>query len=302
MNPIKKYQHIKAANIVHCTGGGESLLRAQPGARRNDRKMDQAMKPAILVLAIGLVGGLGVTEAMAKCDIADTELEQAIAQKPEFRAPENRQMVRDLRSLRDAAFILWSYGRLEDCNRLMANIRELIFAPAMGSLGGSDEDEVNYQFAASEPFVHRGGAAEGRRGDEGAKALVSINELVPGLRADEIIGTEVRSSDDKIVGEVRNFVFGTKNRRDYAVVASGGFFTIGKDSFVVPIRFLSVTQERDSFFLHITEAEAKTVPLMPDHDYAGIPTDHEYGGPYVMWADTPYSHIMIPVTDHHDQP
>ena len=40
--------------------------------------------------------------------------------------------------------------------------------------------------------------------------------------------------------------------------------------------------------------------LMPDHDYAGIPTDHEYGGPYVMWADTPYAHIMIPVADHED--
>jgi hypothetical protein len=234
------------------------------------------MKPSILVLSVALISGLGglaglggfaVTHATAKCDIADTELEQAIAQKPEFRAPENRQMVRDLRSLRDAAFILWSYGRLEDCNRLMANIRELVFAPAMGSLGGSDEDEVNYQIAASEPFVHRGGAVEGRRDDEGAKPLISINELVPGLRADEIIGTEVRSSDDKIVGEVRNFVFGTKNRRDYAVVASGGFFTVGKDSFVVPIRHLRVNQARDSFFLHITEAEAKTVPLMPDHDY-----------------------------------
>ena len=226
------------------------------------------MKPAILLLSVMLLSSMGVADAMAKCDIADTRLEQAIAQKPEFRAPGNRQMVRDLRSLRDAAFILWSYGRLEDCNRLMANIRELIFAPAMGSLGGTDEDEVNYQTAASEPFVHHGGEVEGRRDDKGATALISINELVPGLRANEIIGTEVRSSDDKIVGEVRNFVFGTKDRRDYAIVASGGFFTIGKDSFVVPIRFLSVTQERDAFFLQISEAEVKSVPLMPDHDFA----------------------------------
>jgi hypothetical protein len=229
--------------------------------------MNKLNKPALLVLTIALFSGLGVADAVANCDIADTRLERAIAQKPEFRAPENRQMVRDLRSLRDAAFILWSYGRHEDCNRLMANIRELIFAPEMGSLGGSDEDEVNYQFAASEPFVHRGGAVVGRREDEGAKALISIDELVPGLRADEIIGTEVRSSDDKIVGEVRNFVFGTKDRRDYAVVASGGFFTIGKDSFVVPIRFLSITQERDSFFLRISEAAVKAVPLMPDQNY-----------------------------------
>ncbi len=42
--------------------------------------------------------------------------------------------------------------------------------------------------------------------------------------------------------------------------------------------------------------------LMPDHDYSGVPTDHTYGGPYVMWADTPYAHIMIPVTDHESHP
>ena len=81
------------------------------------------------------------------------------------------------------------------------------------------------------------------------------------------MGAEVRSSDDKIVGEVRNIVFGTKDRRDYAIVASGGFFTPGKDSIVVPIRFLKVSQERDSFFLPMPEAEVKTVPHMPDQDY-----------------------------------
>jgi hypothetical protein len=37
-----------------------------------------------------------------------------------------------------------------------------------------------------------------------------------------------RSSDDKIIGEVRNIVFGTKDRRGYAIVASGGFFPAGR--------------------------------------------------------------------------
>ncbi len=87
------------------------------------------------------------------------------------------------------------------------------------------------------------------------------------MRADEIIGAEVRSSDDKIVGEVRNFFFGTRDRRDYAIVASGGFFTTGKESIVVPMKFLKVSQERDSFFLPIPKAKITTVPLMPDQDY-----------------------------------
>jgi len=224
------------------------------------------MKPAGILLSFALLSALGVTQALAECNISDAKLEEAILNKPELRDPANRQMVRDLRNLRDSAFILWSYGRHDDCERLLASIRELVSSPSMGELGDNDEDEAEQQFAAREPIVQRGGATLGRRDDEGAKPLISINEMAPGLRADEIIGAEVRSSDDKIIGEVRNIVFGTKDRRDYAIVASGGFFIPGKDSIVVPIPVLKVSQERESFYLPITEAEVKAVPLMPDPD------------------------------------
>jgi len=219
-----------------------------------------------LVVAAALLSMLGLTPAMAECQIADARLEEAILQNPQLRGAANRQAVRDLRSLRDAAFTLWSYGRHEDCERLVANIRELIAGPNMGSLGGNDEEEATKQIEAREPKV-QAGAAKGQRGDKGAKPLIRIDELAPGLRADEIIGTEVRSSDDKIVGEVRNIVFGTKDRKDYAIVASGGFFTPGKDSIVVPIQALKVSQERSSFFLPMTKDAMKAVPLMPDQNY-----------------------------------
>jgi hypothetical protein len=227
------------------------------------------MNSARLFFTVALLGALGITQAMAECQIADAKLEEAILQKPELRGPAHRQSVRDLRSLRDAAFTLWSYGRHADCERLLANIRELIAGPAMASLGDNDEEEAEKQIAAREPKVQRG-AARGRRDEKGAKPLVAIDELAPGLRADEIMGAEVRSSDDKIIGEVRNIVFGTRDRRDYAIVASGGFFTPGKDSIVVPIRFLKVSPERDSFFLPLPEAQVKTVPLMPDQDYTWL--------------------------------
>lgn len=107
----------------------------------------------------------------------------------------------------------------------------------------------------------------GNRGKKDAKPLLRIDELAPGLRTDEMIGAEVRSSDDRIVGEVRNIVFGTKDGRDYAVVASGGFFTAGKNSIVVPIRSLMVSQDRASFYLPITKEVMKKVPLVPDQDY-----------------------------------
>ncbi|MGF9761715.1 PRC-barrel domain-containing protein [Microvirga sp. 0TCS3.31] len=224
------------------------------------------MKPPAILLVAALLSAFGITQAVADCQIADAKLEEAILQKPELRGKSNRQTVRDLRNLRDAAITLRSYGRHDDCERLLGNIRELLSGPSMDSLGGNDEEDAEKQMSAREPKVQRG-AVQGRRADKDAKPLVNIDELAPGLRADQIIGAEVRSTDDKIIGEVRNIVFGTKDRHDYAIVASGGFFTPGKESIVVPIRFLKVSQERDSFFLPMPEAEVKAVPHMPDQNY-----------------------------------
>src|SRR3954452_10532796 len=222
---------------------------------------------AIIVAAI--FGALAFTGAKAECEIADAKLEEAISQNPRLRGPANSQSVRDLRSLRDAAITLRSYGRHEDCERLLANIRELIAGPPMGSLGDNDEEEADKQNTAREPKIRRG-ASLGSRDKKDAKPLINIDQLIPGLRTDEMIGAEVRSSDDKIVGEVRNIVFGTKDGRDYAIIASGGFFTAGKDSIVVPIRALNVTQDRSSFFLPIIKEVMTTGPVIPDQDYAWL--------------------------------
>jgi hypothetical protein len=38
--------------------------------------------------------------------------------------------------------------------------------------------------------------------------------------------------------------------------------------------------------------------LVPDEKLMkDIPTDHRNGGPYVMWKDTPYAHVMVPLPD-----
>ena len=37
--------------------------------------------------------------------------------------------------------------------------------------------------------------------------------------------------------------------------------------------------------------------VVPKAPLKGITDDPKVGGPYVMWGDTPYAHIMIPVED-----
>src|SRR6478752_6458845 len=147
------------------------------------------VKSKAILLAV-FIGSAGFTAAHAECEIADAKLEEAIQQNPRLRGPANSQSVRDLRSLRDAAFTLRSYGRHDDCERLLANIRELIAGPPMCSLGDNDEDEAEKQASAREPKVLRG-AALGTRGNKDAKPLEEISNLAPSLRSDEIVGAEV---------------------------------------------------------------------------------------------------------------
>ena len=46
-----------------------------------------------------------------------------------------------------------------------------------------------------------------------------------------------------------------------------------------------------------TETGPHLMIIVPKELLKGITDDPSSGGPYVMWGDTPYAHIMIPVTD-----
>src|SRR3954454_9125108 len=107
------------------------------------------MKSTGILLSAAVLSGLMLGQARAECQIADAKLEEAILHQANLRGPVNRQSVRDLRRLRDAALVLQSYGRDRDCERLLGNIRELIAGPAMTTLGDSDEDNAEKQSDAT---------------------------------------------------------------------------------------------------------------------------------------------------------
>jgi hypothetical protein len=46
-----------------------------------------------------------------------------------------------------------------------------------------------------------------------------------------------------------------------------------------------------------TETGPHLMIVVPKELLKGITTDPSSGGPYVMWGDTPYAHIMVPVAD-----
>lgn len=48
----------------------------------------------------------------------------------------------------------------------------------------------------------------------------------------------------------------------------------------------------------VTDLGAHLMILVPDHTLLKGTTDHRNGGPWIMWPDTPYAHIMVPVESH----
>lgn len=79
--------------------------------------------------------------AHAACAVEENGLEPAIAAKKELQEAKNAQVVRDLRTLRDAAIVLESYGFPKECKELVAIVNELTANPEGTIKRSSDTDE-----------------------------------------------------------------------------------------------------------------------------------------------------------------
>ena len=92
-------------------------------------------------IVLASVCALAVTgRALAGCPVADAKIEKAIATKPEFRDAANAQVVRDLRTLRDAAVVLEAYEHEVACKRVVAVLNTLASNPER-ALGAGNTDE-----------------------------------------------------------------------------------------------------------------------------------------------------------------
>jgi len=94
------------ANAVLRTSAIKSKRAAVRHALRENFNDRMTMKSTVILLSATLLSCLAVTQAMADCQIADAKLEEAILHQENLRGSANRQSVRDLRRLRDAALIL----------------------------------------------------------------------------------------------------------------------------------------------------------------------------------------------------
>lgn len=92
-----------------------------------------------------------------------------------------------------------------------------------------------------------------------------------------------------------NFLDAYKNKKDPTYTGVGIAYMLKGDAPVSntdPYATMPTGKKND----WVTDVGGHLMILVPDHKLLkGISTNHMNGGPWVMWPDTPYVHIMVPV-------
>ncbi|MCJ2110600.1 photosystem reaction center subunit H [Methylobacterium sp. E-025] len=102
---------------------------------------------ALLMLAAGLA-----TPVEAACDVKGAKIEETIARKSELQEAANKQTVRDLRTLRDAAIVLETYSYVTECERVLEIVKTLAADPEKTiEKGDTDEEKAEDLQEARKP-------------------------------------------------------------------------------------------------------------------------------------------------------
>jgi hypothetical protein len=111
------------------------------------------MRRALPAIGLALATAATAAPARAACDVKGAQIEEAIAAKSELRADANAQMVRDLRTLRDAAIVLETYKFPGECEVLLGIAKSLLANPSktIEQGGDTDEDKAESLSEAREP-------------------------------------------------------------------------------------------------------------------------------------------------------
>lgn len=175
------------------------------------------------------------------CSDAISDNDAWLSDQPEVRASLDTTAQRDLRDLRTAAMILQRNGRGDTCEDVVE---------AMRAIAGQRYEEAQNQ-AQDEAQIQD---EEESARSENLIATVSVAELQGALRADEIIGRDVRNLQNEELGEVDDVIVATSDAgQTYVIVAHGGFLGIGEEQVAVPLSSLRLTQDRDVLVLDMSK-------------------------------------------------
>jgi hypothetical protein len=191
-----------------------------------------------------LAGSAGF--AAAECTVVNPEIEAQLRESPDTRAGYSQTLTRDVRELRNAAQILSAYGKDGACEEVAEAIDELV----------SNPQEANRMVRGGDSVAGWRDAPAGYD-YEAAQSLTDMNGQ---MRANDVLGADVRSANNDTIGEISDIVFAPNGKAAYAVVAYGGFLGLGEEESAVPFNALKVTEDGDVFYVSMTEEQLKDAP------------------------------------------
>jgi len=197
----------------------------------------------ILMGAASAAAIFAAVPAWADCTEELNEFDKKLTSNDEYRASMSSRMRADLRQLRDSAILLQQAGQEDACEEVVAAIKDIIENPR--------------ETAEATPAYGDWNTAEMER----LKSAQSLDQLAGRMRAEEIIGSDIRNLKNEDLGEIEDILLATdRDETSYAIVSHGGFLGLGEKQIAVPMRTLKVTEDKDVFVLDISEEQLEGAP------------------------------------------
>lgn len=147
--------------------------------------------------------------------------------------------VRDeVRQLREAARILAMNGNEQGCQTVLSEMRRTV-----------------------EAHQAKGGTAAPARGNENLQSAQSVEQHQGLMRAEDIIGTDIRNTQNQDLGTIEDVVLNPQTGKvDFVLVGHGGIFGIGQE--LTPVRWsdLKVTPDGETYVLDVPADTLDSAP------------------------------------------
>ncbi|MCB9948313.1 MAG: PRC-barrel domain-containing protein [Rhodospirillaceae bacterium] len=186
-------------------------------------------------------------EATQECMERMNELDQ---RSMEEGAPVALPTGGEFRELREAALVFARNGNADACEMVIAEMQamydERVERWQEESSAEGWQDERNARLAAAQPVAERQGL----------------------VRADDIIGADIRNANDEDLGDVETIVLDPEEGNvAYVLVSSGGFLGMGEN--LTPVRWadLRVTEDGDTYVLNVTADVFHDAPTVNNDDF-----------------------------------
>lgn len=184
--------------------------------------------------------------AAAECRIGDPTLDQHIVAKRQLAAGGDTNLVRNLRKLRRAAYLLKKHRRDDACEAVIAAIQDILRKPGA--------DGADHRNRPSHPGAKWPDLSSQRAS---SKTITAIGGRI---RADRLIGSDLIGLQDEGLGEIEDLILDADGSPAYVLVSRGGFFGLGEKTLAVPFAMLRVSDDRDVFFLPMTASQLEAAP------------------------------------------